>query len=127
MNDKALRAADYVGHMLDAIQQIGKYTAELTEADFLNTRLVQDAVARNIEILGEAAQNIRKHAPDIANAHSEVPWQDIYGMRNRLAHGYFDVNPHAVWKVVVRELPMLEPMLQSVAEELSGNPACPGK
>ena len=121
MNDKRLRAADYVGHMLDAMHQIQDYTAGLDEADFLNTRLVQDAVVRNIEILGEAAQNVRKHASDIADAHPEVPWQDIYGMRNRLAHGYFDINLHAVWQVVARELAVLEPLLQSVAEELSRN------
>lgn len=78
-------------------------------------------MVRNIEILGEAVQNVRKHAPDIADAHPEVPWQDIYGMRNRLAHGYFDVNLHAVWQVVVRELSVLEPLLQSVADELSRN------
>lgn len=119
MNDKRLRAVDYVGHMLDAIHQIQNYTAGLDESDFLNTRLVQDAVVRNIEILGEAAQNVRKHAADIANAHPEVPWQDIYGMRNRLAHGYFDVNLHAVWQVVVRELAILEPLLRSVADGLS--------
>lgn len=123
MSEKHLRAADYVGHMLDAIRQILHYTAGLDEPAFLDNRLIQDAVVRNIEILGEAARNVRTHAPKVANTHSDVPWQDIYGMRNRLAHGYFDVNHHAVWQVVVRELPILEPMLQAIADELAQAPA----
>ena len=119
MNEKHLRAADYLGHMLDAIQQILNYTASLDEPTYLSVRLIQDAVVRNIEILGEAARNVRTHAPNVADAHPEVPWQDIYGMRNRLAHGYFDVNQHAVWQVVVRELPVLEPRLKAIFDELS--------
>jgi len=107
MSDKTLRAVDYIGHMIDAIAQIRDYTADIAETEFFNTRLLQDAVVRNIEILGEAAQNIRKHCLGLAEAHPEVPWQDIYGMRNRLAHGYFEVNYKAVWQVVVRELPVL--------------------
>jgi uncharacterized protein with HEPN domain len=118
MTDKALRAGDYLGHMLDAISQIRAYTAGLDEASFRDTRLVQDAVVGNIEILCEAAQNIRKHCPDLSLKHHDVPWQDIYGMRNRLSHGYFEVNYRAVWQVVVRELPILEPRIRAIAAEL---------
>jgi uncharacterized protein with HEPN domain len=119
MNQKELRAADYLGHMLDAISQIHEYTAGMAESEFYSARLIQDAVVRNIEILGEAAQNIRKHCPELAEVHAEIPWQDIYGMRNRLAHGYFEVNYKAVWQVVVRELPILEPTLRVIATNLS--------
>ena len=119
MSDKTLRAVDYIDHMLDAISQIRNYTADLGETRFFNTRLLQDAVVRNIEILGEAAQNIRKHCLDLAESHPEVPWQDIYGMRNQLAHGYFEVNYKAVWQGVVRELPVLEPLHRAIAEELA--------
>jgi uncharacterized protein with HEPN domain len=72
-------------------------------------------MVRNIEILGEAARNILRHCPELAGEHDDIPWQDIYGMRNRLSHGYFEVNYHAVWQVVVRELPILEPRLLAIA------------
>ncbi len=91
MTDKALRAGDYLGHMLDATAQIHTYTAGLDETSFRASRLLQDAVVRNIEILGEAARNILKHCPELAREHDDIPWQDIYGMRNRLSHGYFVV------------------------------------
>lgn len=119
MSEKSLRAADYIGHMLDAIARIHEYTTGLDETAFTNTRLIQDAVVRNIEILGEAAQDMRKHCPEWADSHPDVPWQDIYGMRNRLAHGYFDVNYKAVWQVVVRELPELEPALHAIKKAIA--------
>lgn len=119
MSEKSLRAVDYIGHMLDAIDQIHDYTAGLDEAAFFNSRLIQDAVVRNIEILGEAARNVRQHCPDWAGAHPDIPWQDIYGMRNRLAHGYFEVNYKAVWQVVVRDIPELEPALRAIAQTLT--------
>jgi uncharacterized protein with HEPN domain len=122
MTDKHLRAVDYLGHMLDAIYQMSRYTAGMDEPTFLGDRLIQDAVVRNIEILGEAAKNVRMHAPGVAESHPEVPWLDIYGMRNRLAHGYFDVNYHAVWQVIVKELPVITPLLRAVAKELEQGP-----
>jgi uncharacterized protein with HEPN domain len=118
MKQKTLRAADYLGHMLDAIAQIHEYTDGMAESEFYSERLIQDAVVRNIEILGEAAQNIMKNCPALAEAHTKIPWQDIYGMRNRLTHGYFAVNHKAVWQVVVRELPILEPTLRAIAANL---------
>lgn len=57
--NKALRVPDYLGHILQAIKRIGRYTEDLDETGFLNSDLVQDAVIRNIEIIGEAANNIQ--------------------------------------------------------------------
>ena len=56
--NKALRVADYLGHILQAIERINRYTRDMDEAAFLNSELVQDAVIRNIEIIGEAANNV---------------------------------------------------------------------
>ena len=108
MSREDLRIADYVGHMLEAIRRIGQYTSGVNYDDFLRGKIIQDAVLRNIEILGEAARNIESAAPDFAAAHSEVPWAVIYTMRNRIAHGYFQVDLEIVWRTVRTDLPQLK-------------------
>ncbi len=113
---KALRAQDYLGHMLHAISRIARYTEGLDEALFLANDLVQDAVIRNIEIIGEASRNILRVDPNFARAHSEIPWQVIYTMRNRIAHGYDTVDWEIVWQTVQRDLPRLRPLLLAAQE-----------
>lgn len=63
------RLDDYLGHILEAIERIDRYVDGLDERAFLNNQLVQDAVTRNFEIIGEASNNIEKHHPDFAAAH----------------------------------------------------------
>lgn len=75
---KALRVPDYLSHILCAIERIDRYTTGMDEAGFLNSELVQDAVIRNIEIIGEAANNIQQVAPAFAARHSDIPWQVMY-------------------------------------------------
>ncbi len=98
----------YLEHMLQASERIRRYSEDMTEPAFLENELVQDAVMRNIEILGEAARNIQRHFPSFAADHADIPWEDIYWMRNRLSHGYFSVNLEIVWRTVQRDIPELE-------------------
>lgn len=107
MNRHALRVEDYLDHILTAIKRIQRYTANLTEDAFLEREMVQDAVIRNFEIIGEAARNIERDAPDFAARHSDIPWTLIYTMRNRVAHGYFTVDLEIVWKTIHQDLPEL--------------------
>lgn len=107
MTRDQLRVADYLGHILEAIERIGEYTEDVDEIGFLENTLIQDAVLRNIEIIGEAARNIERTAPDFAELHSEVPWAVIYTMRNRIAHGYFKVDLEIVWRTIQTDLPDL--------------------
>lgn len=95
-----LRIPEYLWHILEAIRRVERYTEDMTETGFLASEMVQDAVIRNIEIMGEAANNIRQH-------HPEIPWEDIYWMRNRVAHGYFKVDMELVWKTIRTDLPGL--------------------
>jgi uncharacterized protein with HEPN domain len=111
---KALRVADYLGHILRAIERIDRYTANMNEAAFLSSELVQDAVIRNIEIIGEAANNIRSSAPEFAARHSHIPWQVMYAMRNRVSHGYDKVDFEIVWKTLREDLPNLYAQVQQV-------------
>lgn len=104
---KGLRAPDYASHMLQAIERIETYTAAMTEAEFLASRLVQDAVIRNFEIIGEAAGNLQRVAPEIAAAHPEIPWHLPRGLRNFLVHVYWSVDASKVWNTVTVDLPSL--------------------
>lgn len=82
MSKKALRVPDYIEHMLDAMHRIGRYCKNKTVKDFNGDEQLQDAVIRNIELIGEAARNIATQAPDYAVKHPQVPWAALYAMRN---------------------------------------------
>lgn len=108
MTQDTARLLDYLVHIVQAIGRIKHYTAGMKDRDFRNSELVQDAVVRNIEIIGEAAKNIERHHPEFAAQHPEVPWAVIYAMRNRVSHGYFDVDLDVVWNTIGNDLPDLE-------------------
>jgi uncharacterized protein with HEPN domain len=108
MRKKDLRTADYLQHILDAIERIRSYTAPLSRESFEATPMAVDAVVRNITIIGEAARNITHGDPDFAAAHAEIPWEAMYGMRNHVTHGYFAVDVDIVWSTVQSYLPELE-------------------
>lgn len=109
------RTRDYLLHILEAIRRIGDYTSDLDEAGFLANRLVQDAVIRNLEVIGEACNNLRKHDPLFVSEHASIPWGFAVGMRNVLAHGYFKVDLEAVWKTIERDLPALAEQISRLA------------
>ena len=106
------RLADYLAHITEAIERIERYTGDMNEVEFLNNPLVQDAVIRNLEIIGEASNNIEKHYPDFAASHPELPLSFAYQMRNAIAHGYFKVDFEIVWKTIHRDLPSLHSRIQ---------------
>ena len=86
------RLADYLGHILQAIESIERYTEDLGEVAFLEDEMAQDAVIRNFEIIGDASHNIEARFPEFAQAHPELPLAFAYQMRNAVAHGYFKVD-----------------------------------
>ncbi len=107
MTHDAVRLPDYLGHILEAIARIERYTAGLDGAAFAQNSLVQDAVIRNFEIIGEASRNISKRYPDFAATHPSLPLGVAYEMRNAVAHGYFKVDLGIVWKTIQGDLPGL--------------------
>ena len=83
MNDADVpRVRDYLAHIDMAITRINRYLADHDKASFLASEEKQDAVIRNIEIIGEAAQSIRRRYPEFAACHPEIPWGGVYGMSN---------------------------------------------
>ncbi|MGK6306782.1 HepT-like ribonuclease domain-containing protein [Variovorax sp. DT-64] len=108
------RVADYLAHIVEAIERIARYTREMDETMFLNNQLVQDGVIRNLEIIGEASHNIEVHHPEFAVAHPELPLAFACQMRNAVAHGYFKVDLEIVWRTIHRDLPRLHARIQEV-------------
>lgn len=101
------RLPDYLAHILEAIERIGRYTENMSEIAFLENQMVQDAVIRNFEIIGEASRNIEVQYPEFSAAHPELPLAFAYQMRNAVAHGYFKVDLEIVWNTIHGDLPAL--------------------
>ncbi len=112
------RLQDYLAHIIQDTQRIHHYTEEIDEVGFLVNELVQDAVIRNIEIIGEASNSIDKYHQDFANLHPELPLVFAYEMRNAVAHGYFKVDLEIVWKTIKNDLPELEQQTKIVLQQL---------
>jgi len=119
---KGLRVADYLGHILQAIERIDRYTTDLDEVGFLQSDLVQDAVIRNIEIIGEASNNVQRVNAEFAANHSEIPWEVMYGMRNRVSHAYHKVDMEVVWRTIQNDLPGLYKLIREAVDDAPGEP-----
>ena len=121
-----LALEDYLGHIQQAISRIQRYLADIDRAAFLASEEKQDAVIRNLEVIGEAAGNIQRHFPDFASRHPNFPLKAAYGTRNALAHGYFKIDLGVVWKTVERDLPLLSIQTEEVLQTLQdGKPSPP--
>ncbi len=95
----------YYEHILECISKIQQYTKGLEHNEFIKNEMIQDAVIRNLEIIGEAANKISKQSKEENN---RIPWKQIVGMRNRLIHDYFGVDSGAVWQTLIDDLPSLK-------------------
>jgi uncharacterized protein with HEPN domain len=100
----------YLVDMRDAVERILRYTSAGRDAFFADP-MIQDAVIRNLEVLGEA---VRRVSADTRSAHPEIPWRQIAGTRDRVIHGYFTVDLEIVWEIVEAELPALRPRLAAL-------------
>ncbi len=103
----------YLTHIMECIQKIETYTEKGREA-FMGDTQIQDAVIRNLEIIGEATKNV---SDDLRKAHPDVSWRRWAGFRDVLIHGYIRVDIEAVWNSVERELPGLKRKIEAIAGE----------
>jgi uncharacterized protein with HEPN domain len=106
----------YFLHILDAITTIESYIAGLTEESFRQNRLIQDAVIRNLEIIGEATKKLPK---SLTKKYPNVEWKKIAGMRDVLIHDYFGVDLERVWGVVMNRLPDLKKNVTQILNDLN--------
>ena len=119
---KALPPGDavYLESMREAMARIRRYLGRKRRAAFFADPLLQDALIRNLEVIGEAAGRVSK---DLAVQHQRIPWRDIAGMRHRLIHGYLKVNLDTVWQAVKRDLPRLAKQLDRLLTGKSAQPS----
>ena len=97
--------------LLDAIQRIQRYTDGQSLETFRENQMLQDAVIRNISVIGEVVARI----PDsFINQHSGIPWHRMRGMRNRLVHDYLGIDLDLVWTVVRNDLPRLKSQVEAL-------------
>ena len=102
----------FIQHIRDAIAAIESHTAGVSHEQFSESRLIQDAVVREILIIGEAANHL---SPTFLEKYARIPWHAIVGMRNQLVHGYFQVDFEEVWKTVQEDIPVLGGELEQIS------------
>jgi len=105
---------DFLSDIQEAMRRIAEYTAGMTYQAFLEDTKTQDAVVRNLEIIGEATKNLSK---ELRERYSDVPWKGMAGVRDRLIHHYFGVNLDIVWQIVRDELPKVASQLDKILSQ----------
>ena len=103
----------YLQHILDAIAKIETYTAGGREA-FAHTTLIQDAVIRNFEVIGEATKRLSTR---LREQHPEVPWRVVAGFRDVLIHEYEGIEINEVWNVIEHDLPNLKAQIEGILHQ----------
>jgi uncharacterized protein with HEPN domain len=104
-----------IRHMRDAGKEILEFAAGSTQASLAANRMLQLAIVKDLEIIGEAANNV---SPECQSQYSYIPWRAMVGMRNRLVHAYFGIDFEVIWQTVQQDLPPLIQSLERVLQEL---------
>lgn len=92
----------YLEDMLTSILRIEEYIGDMDFREFKMNYMVVDAIIRNFEIIGEASKNIPM---EIKNKYPEIPWKEMYGLRNLIAHEYFGIDYEMIWEISKNNLP----------------------
>lgn len=108
-----------IADMLEYLERVLTFVAERERADLETDLLLEMAVIRALEVLGEAATRVDQPTRDLA---PEIPWRSIVGMRNMLIHGYDGVDHDVIWQVVTRELGAVRESLVQLATVIDSNP-----
>jgi uncharacterized protein with HEPN domain len=114
MSDR--RDRDYIEDIHDAIERTQRYTNGMSREQFEEDEKTQDAVIRNLEVIGEAAKGI---TASMRRENPSIPWKDLAGVRDKLIHHYFGVNYAIVWKIIRDDLPPLLSQLEEILDNLA--------
>lgn len=109
------RDAAFLGHMLSAVARLSDLVTRTKQDAFHQDWILQDAVIRELEVLGEAAGRV---SADFVQAHPEIPWREITGIRHKLIHDYFVVDLDIVWTTAAVNVPEVDPLIRAAAATL---------
>ena len=107
----------YLRHVLEAIEKINRYIS-VGYDEFMSRTHWQDAVIRQLEIIGEATKQI---SGDLRDRHPDVPWRRISGLRDVLIHDYMGVDLQAVWEITQRDIPELQRNIEAIVESFQND------
>jgi len=108
------RDQDFLNDICEAIQRIVTYTKGMTTRRFLKDLKTQDAVVRNLEVIGEATKNLSSR---LRKTYPQVPWKDLAGVRDKMIHHYFGISYEIVWKIAREQLPQLLPQVRDLLSQ----------
>lgn len=111
------RLPDYLDHIQQAATDARSFVEGMAKDDFLADKRTQQAVIMSLIVIGEAATKVMDGYVEFTQAHADVPWRSMRNMRNRMAHGYFDINLDVVWETVQEWLPALLQQLPAVRQD----------
>lgn len=118
MSQHPERTGDYLEHILEAIDRIQRYVAGKSKTDFIADTILQDAVLRNLGIIGEAARKILAASPEFAVQHPEIPLAKINATRNRIVHDYEEIDFDVIWNLIARDVSVLRPEIDTALKKL---------
>ena len=102
--------------IIECCERIASYTVGVNREAFDDNYQLQDALIRKLEVIGEATKGL---GAEVTEANSEIPWNKMAGMRDRMVHQYFRIDLDVVWKTVTSEIPNLKPQIQSIYDAFS--------
>ncbi|WP_456418414.1 HepT-like ribonuclease domain-containing protein [Methanocaldococcus infernus] len=108
-------AKAFLWDILKSIEKIEKWSKNIEFDEFIKNDLLQDAIVRNLEIIGEASKYIPE---DIKNKYPQIPWKRIVGFRNIVIHKYFGIDYEIVWFIIKNELPTFKTTIEKILKEL---------
>ena len=109
-----VRLNTHVAQMLASIELAMSYVDGLSQDEFVADRKTQQAAVLNLIVIGKIATKIERDFSEFATTHSHIPWKSMRGMRNRIAHGYFEIDLSTVWVTLQTALPELRGQLRLI-------------
>jgi uncharacterized protein with HEPN domain len=103
----------YLMHIRDSLREVRQFIEDESYESFLENRMVQNAVMRSFEVVGEAARRV---SPGFREAHPEVPWRLMGDFRNKLIHDYFGLDLDVIWKTATEDAPRLLTRIEGLLE-----------